>query len=166
MIGDMMRLVVRLAVLAPLCLGAAVAPASADLTGFVGVATEPSSRPALGAAIGFRILVVGFEVEVMKASEDLEEATPSLTTGMGNVMLQTPRLAGGLQLYGTVGAGVYRERLDEATETHVGTNIGGGVKIGLAGPLQLRFDYRVFALAGDAIASNPKRFYVGATVGF
>lgn len=157
---------IRLLSLTALLLAAGATPALADLTGFVGVVTQPASRPSLGAAVGFRVLVVGVEVEVMKASEDLDEAAPSLTTGMGNLLLQTPRLLGGVQVYGTVGAGVYRERLGEVTETNVGTNVGAGVKIALAGPLQLRLDYRVFALAGDPIASNPKRFYAGATIGF
>jgi hypothetical protein len=160
------RPVLRALVFASFILGAGATPASADLTGFVGVVSDPASRPALGAAVGFRILVVGVEVEVMKASEDLEEGAPSLTTGMGNLLVQTPRLPGGVHIYGTVGAGLYRERLDEVTETNVGTNVGGGVKIDLAGPLQLRLDYRVFALAGDAVASNPKRFDAGATIGF
>ena len=30
----------------------------------------------------------------------------------------------------------------------MGINVGGGVKVNLAGPLRLRFDYRIFTLAG------------------
>ena len=35
-------------------------------------------------------------------------------------------------------------------ETGFGTNVGGGVKIDLVGPLRLRLDYRVFKLTDDS----------------
>ena len=78
---------------------------------------------------------------------------------MGNVLLQTPRGLGPVQIYGTVGAGGYRERYDaiDASTTSVGTNVGGGVKINLLGPLRVRVDYRVFKLSGDAVHSTPQR---------
>ena len=39
-------------------------------------------------------------------------------------------------------------------ETNVGINVGGGVKMTLAGPLRLRLDYRVFTLKGIAAAPD------------
>jgi hypothetical protein len=48
----------------------------------------------------------------------------------------------------------------------VGINVGGGVKVNLAGPLRLRFDYRVFTLQGDPLHSNPQRFYAGLNLKF
>ena len=165
-------------------------PAHADLTAFIGAAFSGKPQEAIGdtshtsltrgLSVGVGLVIVGFEFEWARTSdEDIGEGAcqavgfrdlcaPSLTTGMGNVLLQTPRGLGPVQLYGTVGAGVYRERfdaLDEST-TNVGTNFGGGVKISLLGPLRVRLDYRVFKLSGDAVYDTPQRFSVGANVAF
>ena len=51
----------------------------------------------------------------------------------------------------TPGGGVYHESCRSEPnddETNFGTNVGGGAKITLAGPLRLRLDYRVFTLRG------------------
>jgi hypothetical protein len=48
----------------------------------------------------------------------------------------------------------------------VGINVGGGVKVSVAGPLRLRFDYRVFTLQGDPRHSKPQRFYAGVNLKF
>jgi hypothetical protein len=79
------------------------------------------------------------------------------------VLVQTPT---SMQLYATIGAGGYQESLGEADETHVGVNIGGGVKIPLLGPLRVRVDYRVFQLRGTPIHSTYQRFYVGGNIAF
>lgn len=143
------------------------APARADATLFLGAGTSPDTRPVVGGAIGAGLLVVGFELEYAATREDLAAAAPSLHTVMGNLLVQTPVPVGGVLFYGTVGGGVYRERLGEAArETHVGTNLGGGVKIGLAGPLRLRVDYRVFVLRGRPLHDTPTRFYAGLNVAF
>lgn len=143
------------------------APALADATLFLGAGTSPDSRPVVGAAVGAGLLVVGFEFEYAATREDLAAAAPSLHTFMGNLLLQTPMRVGGVQLYGTLGGGLYRERLGEAVrETHLGTNLGGGVKIGLAGPLRIRLDYRVFVLRGNPLYDTPSRFYAGLNLAF
>jgi hypothetical protein len=85
---------------------------------------------------------------------------------MFNGLVQTPFPIAGLQFYGTLGGGVFRETLAESSETSFGTNIGGGVKMSLAGPLRLRLDYRVFALRGSPRHSNPQRFYAGINLKF
>jgi hypothetical protein len=142
-------------------------PALADATLFLGTGTSPDSRPVVGGAVGAGLLVVGFEFEYAATREDLEVAAPSLHTFMGNVLVQTPVPVGGVQFYGTVGGGLYRERLGEAArETHLGTNLGGGVKIGLAGPLRIRLDYRVFVLRGNPLYDTPSRFYAGLNLKF
>jgi hypothetical protein len=64
------------------------------------------------------------------------------------------------------GAGVYRERLGDLSETSFGANTGGGAKITLLGPLRARVDYRVFTLRGDPLFSTVHRVYVGATLRF
>ena len=141
-------------------------PAAADLTGFIGTATSPSSRPVRGVAFGIGLLIVGFEFEFADVSEDVPTGAPALRTGMGNVLLQTPVPILRMQPYFTTGGGVYRERLGPATETNIGMNNGGGVKIKVAGPLRVRLDYRVFTLRGSPRASPVHRLYAGANLAF
>jgi hypothetical protein len=139
-------------------------PASADVTGFLGLTTSPSTRPARGFAVGINLLIVGFEFEYSKTSEDAVKVSPSLTTGMFNGLLMTP--TGGTQLYVTVGGGVFRERFGALGETNFGTNIGGGIKIGLFGPIRLRLDYRIYNLRGTPRYNTPQRFYAGINIPF
>jgi hypothetical protein len=140
--------------------------AAADITAFLGVNPTPSSRALRGFSGGFGLLIVGFEFEYANSSEDVDELAPGLQTYMFNGLLQTPVDIAGMQFYGTAGAGVYRETLADVTETHVGINVGGGVKMKLAGPLRLRLDYRVFTLQGDPRHSKPQRFYAGLNLRF
>lgn len=141
-------------------------PASADIGAFLGVTTSPSNRVAKGVHVGFGLLFVGFEFEYSQTAEDRDVGAPALTTGMGNVYGQTLPI-NGLQFYGTVGGGIYREKLGTThQETHFGVNVGGGVKITLAGPLRLRLDYRVLTLKGSPLYANPQRLYAGLTLAF
>jgi hypothetical protein len=142
------------------------ATAHADVTAFIGVNPTPANRPVRGFAAGAGILVVAFEFEYASASEDVSELAPALRTYMGNGLLQTPFPIAGLQFYATAGGGVYRETLVQLTETNVGMNVGGGVKMSLAGPLRLRLDYRVFTLRGAARHTRPQRFYAGLNLKF
>jgi hypothetical protein len=142
------------------------ATAAADITAFIGISPTPDNRAVRGVALGFGLLIIGFEFEYANAVEDAAEALPSLTTGSGNVLIQTPVEVGGMQFYGTAGGGMYRERLLAHQETHFTTNAGGGAKIRLAGPLRLRLDYRVFRLQGSPLHSTYQRFYAGANLGF
>lgn len=144
----------------------AARPARADVTAFLGATTTPSNHAARGFAAGIALLAVGFEFEYSDSAEDLVKGLPSLRTGMGNVYVQNPIPVSGLQFYGTIGGGVYRERLGSHQETQFGSNAGGGVKISLAGPLRLRLDYRVFSLAGSPLHKRPKRIYAGLTLAF
>jgi hypothetical protein len=141
-------------------------PAAADITAFLGITPTPDNRAVRGIAVGFGLLVIGFEFEYSSAVEDEVEALPSLQTGSGNLLVQTPIEVGGIQLYGTVGGGVYRERLLARQETHFTSNLGGGVKVRLAGPLRLRLDYRLFRLQGSPLHSTYHRVYAGANLGF
>ena len=138
----------------------------ADLTAFVGVNPTPSNRTATGLALGFGVLVVGVEFEYANSREDLAALAPSLQTGMVNLLVQTPVPVAGIQFYGTIGGGGYKEQLGDRSDTHFGTNLGGGVKISLAGPLRLRIDYRLFNLHGEPLESKPQRFYAGVNLTF
>jgi hypothetical protein len=140
--------------------------AYADLTAFLGVNPTPVNRPVRGFAVGAGLLIIGFEFEYANTSDDEVLAAPRLQTYMFNGLVQTPVPIAGLQFYATAGGGGYRESLFEASETHVGYNIGGGVKWSLAGPLRLRLDYRVFTLQGEPRHSNPQRFYAGINLKF
>ncbi len=149
-----------------LLLTALVRPAAADITGFIGANTTPESRLLKGGAFGSGLLVLGFEIEYAATDEDPAKLAPSLRTGMGNVLLQTPLPIFRIQPYFTTGGGIYRERLGTRTESGVGLNTGGGVKITLAGPLRLRLDYRVFKLGDDALHSPAHRVYAGLNLKF
>ena len=158
-----MRRTARLLTLALGGLIATPAAAHADITAFLGATLTPSSRTARGVAVGINLLVVGFEFEYASTAEDPIEDGPSLKTGMLNGLVQTPTRT---QLYLTAGGGFFRERLNGEGETSFGTNVGGGIKLGLAGPLRLRVDYRIFNLRGNPRHRNPQRFYVGANFSF
>jgi hypothetical protein len=108
--------------------------AAADITAFLGVNPTPSNRTLRGLAIGAGLLVVGIEFEYADTSEDAPENAPGLRTVMINGLVQTPFPIGGMQFYGTAGVGGYRETLREVSETSVGMNVGGGVKMNLIGP--------------------------------
>jgi hypothetical protein len=150
----------RVIMLATLDCALLASPAFADLTGFIGANTTPSNRLVRGVAAGGGLLIIGFEFEYSNTTEDLSAHAPSLTTGMGNVLLQTPTAILGFQPYFTTGGGLYRETLGAIGNTSFGLNTGGGVKVSLAGPLRLRVDYRVFNL-GSALYSPAHRVYVG-----
>src|SRR4029450_6766268 len=112
--------------------------------------------------------VVGFEFEYAATEEDLdvppgsENVSPALKTVMFNGLLQTPVPIARMQFYGTAGGGIYRETLSTqpgVDPTNFGTNIGGGVKISLAGPLRARLDYRVFSFKGSPRHTTAQRIY-------
>ena len=138
-------------------------PARADVTAFLGLSPTPDNHLLRGFSGGVSLIVIGFEFEYANLSEDDAEQLPGLKTYSGNVLVQTPTST---QLYATIGAGGYQEKLGDTQETHVGINIGGGVKIPLLGPLRVRVDYRVFQLRGAPIHSTYQRFYVGGNVAF
>jgi hypothetical protein len=138
-------------------------PAWADVTFFLGFSPTPVSRPTRGFAAGINMLVIGFEFDYSATSEDVAAGAPSLKTGMLNGLIMTPTKT---QLYLTAGGGFFRERIGATTETSFGTNLGGGVKVGLVGPVQVRVDYRIFNLRGDAHYKHPQRIYAGVNLHF
>jgi hypothetical protein len=141
-------------------------PAFADATVFIGTTTTPSNRTVKGAALGAGFLVVAFEFEYADTSRDELDGAPSLRTGMGNVLIQTPVFILGFQPYFTTGGGVFRESLEGQSETSFGANTGGGVKIALAGPIRARVDYRLFRLRGEPLYDTVHRVYAGLNINF
>lgn len=157
---------IRWAFLGVFVFAAGVAPARADITGFLGANTTPSNRTVKGVALGGGLLIVGFEFEYANTSEDPEAGAPSLKTGLGNVLLQTPFAIHGFQPYFTTGVGGYRETLGSRSDNGFASNVGGGVKVSLAGPLRLRVDYRVLKLGSGALYSPAHRVYAGLNLKF
>jgi opacity protein-like surface antigen len=149
------------------CLLTPAVPAFADITAFLGAAGGPSTRVAKGLAVGGGISMLGWEVEYSNTGDEIAHGSPRLQTAMVNGLVQTPFGVGGMQFYGTLGAGMYHESLPGVSQTNVGVNGGLGMKMALAGPLRLRVDYRVTRLVGSPIGSAyVHRFYVGANVKF
>ena len=143
---------------------AVAAPARADMTAFLGANTTPANRQVRGGAIGTGLVIIGFEVEFAFTPDDPSAAAPSLKTGMGNILLQAPFQD--FQPYITSGVGIFNESLGTHSETNFGSNAGGGVKIGLAGPIRLRVDYRVFKLGSGALYTPAHRIYAGLNLKF
>ena len=140
--------------------------AHADATLFIGANTSPANRTAKGFAIGAGLLIVGFEFEYSATTDDVSAAAPSLKTGVGNMLLQTPVAFAGFQPYFEIGGGVYHEELSAISNTGFAGNTGGGVKISLIGPIRLRVDYRVFTLKNGALTSPAHRIYAGLNLKF
>ena len=154
--------------LALVCVGLLITASSAfaDATLFIGNTTTPSGRQAKGGAIGAGVLVIGGEFEYSTTTEKPEDHAPSLRTGIGNVLIQTPFAIAGVQPYFTTGAGGYREKLGTLQETNLVFNTGGGAKISLFGPLRVRLDYRVFKLRGSPQYDVVHRVYAGINLKF
>ena len=142
------------------------APARADITAFIGANTTPDNRRVLGGALGFGVLIIGFEGEYAFTPDDPRAAAPSLKTGIANIVLQTPVPFFGIQPYFTTGGGFYQEELGLHSDTGFAVNTGGGVKVTLAGPIRLRVDYRIFKLGSGALYSPAHRIYAGLNLKF
>jgi opacity protein-like surface antigen len=137
--------------------------ASADATAFVGFSPTLATRSATGFSVGVSLLILGFEFEYAHINDSPTNAVPSVGTGMFNAVVMTPTK---MQLYLTAGGGVYHESLNAVGHTNVGLNVGGGVKIPIAGPIRVRVDYRVFNLNNSNTAKPIQRFYGGLNIAF
>ena len=137
--------------------------AQADITFFLGLSPKPEARAVRGVSAGVTMLIFGFEFDYAATGEDLTRSLPGLQTGMFNILVQTPTTHA---LYVTAGAGLYWESLGGVRELNAGTNVGGGVKIGLFGPIKVRVDYRIFTLRGSPRNNHPQRLYVGVNWAF
>src|SRR5437660_8451728 len=99
---ESMKLVRTTALATAIC-GLLATPAFADITGFIGANTTPANRQVRGAAAGIGLLIVAFEFEYANTTDDPLASAPSLTTGSGNILLQTPVAFFGFQPYFTTG---------------------------------------------------------------
>lgn len=142
------------------------ATASADITVFLGATPSPVNRGLSGAAAGFGLVIVGAEAEVTRWPAVTTSGTAGLTTWSANGLLQTPGGLSPVQLYATVGAGLYRETRGVTSRMSTALNTGGGLKVKVAGPIRLRLDYRMFRLQGSPQTPVMHRIYGGATLAF
>jgi hypothetical protein len=158
----------RTVVLAIALTMAAARPALADATLFLGANTTPVNRVTTGGSVGLTLIVVGIELEYASTSRDLMASAPAVKTGSFNGLVQTPIPVFGIQPYLTGGGGLYHETPAAATNGHTSfaLNMGGGIKVSLAGPLRLRVDYRVFRPGSSALYSPAHRFYAGLNLKF
>ncbi len=140
--------------------------ALADVTVFLGANTSPANRQVKGLAIGAGLLIVAFEFEYADTTEDPAAGAPSLKTGMGNLLLQTPIAVLGIQPYFVTGGGFYLEELGTHSDKGFAVGTGGGAKISLVGPLRLRVDYRVIKLGSGALTTPTHRVYAGLNLKF
>jgi hypothetical protein len=140
--------------------------ALADLTAFIGANTSPANRQVKGVAVGAGLLIVAFEFEYADTTDDPAAVAPSLKTGMGNVLLQTPFALLGIQPYLAAGGGIYQEDLGVRSDRGFAVATGGGAKISLVGPIRLRVDYRVIKLGSGALTSPTHRVYAGLNLKF
>src|SRR5689334_12675876 len=140
--------------------------AQADATLFIGANTSPVNRTAKGFAIGAGLLVIGFEFEYSDTTNDVNAGAPSLKTGTGNLLLQSPIAFAGFQPYFEVGGGIYHEELNTISNTGFVGGTGGGLKISLIGPIRLRVDYRAFTLRNGALTTPANRVYAGVNLKF
>ena len=154
------------ALFALLFLGAGAGRASADLTVFAGRISTPAAPATRGAALGISLQPAGVEFEYAGTSADRAAGSPALRTGLFNLILAAPRRAGRFRIYGSVGGGLYHQRLDTHAQIGLAASAGGGVNVSLAEPLRVRLDYRVLALRGAARHRRPRRVYVGLNVAF
>ena len=143
------------------------APASADITGFLGANTTPDNRPVKG---------VPSAPAFWSSASSSNMPPPIRMTPNGERRRSRPAWATcccrrrspifGLQPYFTTGGGVYRERLASTRHTGFGLNTGGGVKISLAGPMRLRSTTGCSNWEAARCYSPAHRFYAGINLKF
>jgi len=172
------RVVLRCASLCVMALTLSAAPAvaqtqesPASITAFAGVAMASGPHPATGVAVGLKLLPgpVSLEFEHSRGRRDPTAGVPAMETFAINILTQPSRQRSRFQFYGTFGVGLYAVLRDNhVSDVTEARNIGGGVKVTLAGPLKFRMDYRAFFLGkmdGEDYP-NAHRFFVGIVAGF
>ena len=145
----------------------AAAPARADATAFIGANTTPSNRPVKGFAVGMGLLIVAFEFEYADDERGCGGAGAGAEDRHGErAAADAGCRSSGFSRISRPAAGSIARRSARTRRPGCGTNVGGGVKVSLAGPLRLRVDYRVFKLGSGALNSPAHRFYAGLNLKF
>lgn len=138
----MRRLLSRAAWLVALVLMNPVS-ARADATVLVGLTSVEGLRPSFAWSFSYRPSAVGVEVEYLSTKPG------DYTAGgvFASVIVQ-PVTISNMQIFVLGGVGVWGEGVEGGKRTGLlgAANVGGGVLVGLVGPLRLRLDYRLFRL--------------------
>ena len=137
-------------------------PALADATLFAGAHRSPSGGVLGGVALGVSLPVGGIEFEFAEA----RTVKGPLRSGMVSLLLRTPREPARLQLYASVGGGLYQDRGAANGSAGLAGSVGGGILIPLPGPFGVRLDYRVLGLRRSGRAERPQRVYAGVNLAF
>lgn len=153
------------AALLAILLGVGADRAFADLTVFAG-STTTSPRATLGAALGLSLQPVGVEFEYGGTPADPLAGRPALRTGLFNLVIGTRLSDRRIQVYGSAGGGLYRERLEGYARTDFAVSGGGGLYLRLTGPFRVRLDYRLFVLRGAGPDRRLRRAYAALSVAF
>lgn len=127
--------------------------ARGDATVLVGLTYVDALRPSYGFSFGYRPSVVGFEIEYLGTFGQTTPGDYSAGGIFASVIVQ-PVTISHVQIFAVGGFGAWGEGFAGGKRTGVlnAGNVGGGVLVGLAGPLKLRLDYRLFLLGEVAEA--------------
>jgi hypothetical protein len=136
----------------------------------LGFYSPSAPQPFLGAAFGFTSGSHALEVEYAGTGTNSDCSAASITL---HLLIQTPLTIGRARIYGTAGLGMYGETYGggHGSGELSAIVVGSGAKLPLAGPLNLRWDYRVFLVRREASdprhgAAPPQRLAVGFSFGF
>jgi len=123
--------------------------ARADATVLVGLTSVDALRPSFGWSFSYRPSAVGVEVEYLSTVPGDYSAG-----GIFGSVIVVPGTISNVQIFVLGGVGVWGEGFDGGKRTGVlsAANVGGGVLVGLGGPVRLRLDYRLFRLGEVAEA--------------
>jgi hypothetical protein len=153
-------------------------PAMADATVFAGTIATGTQRRVVGGAFGFfpRATggVTGFEVEVMRTLGEAARGHYDLDGGGASLIVQWNALSRRVKFFGLGGGGVYSGTIGENDQFGgvFAGHAGGGVKVAIAGPLNVRLDYRVYFLSSTIespardIDMRPRRLAAGLALAF
>jgi opacity protein-like surface antigen len=117
-----------------------------------------------GGSLAFTGGVLGFEVDYGYSPNFLggdRNVIPdnNVSTLMGNLMF-TGRVSDNSRIYGVVGAGLLKTRVDDADDffdvdrNDFGMDVGGGIIVGLSDRVGIRGDIRYFRNVGDEEPDN------------
>jgi opacity protein-like surface antigen len=117
-----------------------------------------------GGSLAFTGGVLGFEVDFAYAPDFFggnRDIVPenNVTTLMGSFMF-SGRLGGNSRIYGVVGGGLLKQRVDDPDDffdvdrNDFGIDVGGGIQVGLSEHVGIRGDIRYFRNVGDDEPDN------------
>ena len=152
---------------------ATAAPARADATLFAGALSAGGGRSVVGGSIGLFARetrsVIGFEIDYTRTLGGARTTSPRISTFGGSLLVQVPIVDRRMNAYAAFGGTLYQEATPDDKSAGGAFNVGGGVKVTLAGPLKLRLDYRFFRVRfveASTGSTHPQRVTIGLALAF